>query len=72
MMGPMGSQASSDAVRSEIVSKFGLHPVSGNSDADRSSAELDEFADDLVRGVRMKGDLTEHFYLRSESMPTMS
>lgn len=59
-----GFHASSEALRQEIVSRFGLHPVSGNSDADRPIAELDLFADELVRGAEMKGDLSEDFVQR--------
>ncbi|WP_282605475.1 alkaline phosphatase family protein [Pelagibius sp. Alg239-R121] len=59
-----GFRASSNALRQEIVSQYGLHPVSGNSDADRPIHELDRFADELVRGARMKGELSEDFVLR--------
>jgi predicted AlkP superfamily phosphohydrolase/phosphomutase len=56
-----GFTASSPALRDEIVRKFGLHPVSGNSDADRSPEELLAFRDTLIDGVRRKSNLTRHF-----------
>lgn len=61
-----GFHASSEALRREIVSRFGLHPVSGNSDADRPIGELDRFADELVRGAHMKGELSEDFLQRED------
>ncbi len=61
-----GFHASSEDLRREIVSRYGLHPVSGNSDADRPILELDRFADELVRGVQMKADLSEDFVQREE------
>jgi predicted AlkP superfamily phosphohydrolase/phosphomutase len=60
--GAFGFRASSPELEREILSRFGRHPVSGNSDADRTTAELIAFRDDLVRGVRMKRDLTRAFY----------
>ena len=47
-----------------IRERFGLHPVSGNSDRDRSPEELIAFRDELLRGVRMKGALTRHLYAK--------
>lgn len=57
-----GFMASTPEFKKEIEDRFGLHPVSGNSDADRSPAELVAFRDSLIRGVRMKGELTRHYY----------
>lgn len=59
-----GYHASSPALDREIRGEFGLHPVSGNSDADRSPEELIAFRDQLIRGIRMKGALTRHFYAK--------
>jgi predicted AlkP superfamily phosphohydrolase/phosphomutase len=61
-----GFHASSEALRQDIVSRFGLHPVSGNSDADRPILELDRFADELVRGAHMKADLSVDFVQRED------
>jgi predicted AlkP superfamily phosphohydrolase/phosphomutase len=56
-----GFTSSSPELRKEIVSKFGLHPVSGNSDADRDPNELIVFRDTLLDGVGKKARLTQHF-----------
>ncbi len=56
-----GFTASSPALRDEIIDKFGLHPVSGNSDEDRDPDELVAFRDTLIDGVRKKSRLTRHF-----------
>ena len=61
-----GFRASNEALRQDIVSRYGLHPVSGNSDADRPIMELDRFADELVRGAVMKGTLSEDFVQRED------
>lgn len=60
--GAYGFHSSSAALDREVRETFGLHPVSGNSDAARTPEQLAEFRDDLVRGVHMKGALTRHFY----------
>jgi predicted AlkP superfamily phosphohydrolase/phosphomutase len=56
-----GFTTSSPELRAEIVSTFGLHPVSGNSDANRNPEELQVFAETLRDGVRKKSRLTQHF-----------
>jgi predicted AlkP superfamily phosphohydrolase/phosphomutase len=61
-----GFTASSPALRDEIVRNFGLHPVSGNSDADRNPQELLAFGDTLLDGVRRKTRLTRHFLQRED------
>jgi predicted AlkP superfamily phosphohydrolase/phosphomutase len=61
-----GFSTSSPALRQEIVSRFGLHPVSGNSDADRTPQELLAFADTLLEGVRRKSRLTNHFLAQED------
>lgn len=61
-----GFMTSTPAFKRDIEDRFGLHPVSGNSDADYSPEELAAFRDKLIRGVRMKGALTRHYY-RQES-----
>ena len=60
----VGFTASSLALRNEIVSTFGLHPVSGNSDADRNPQELVAFRETLLDGIRRKARLTRHFLQR--------
>ena len=60
--GAFGFRASSPELEREILSRFGRHPVSGNSDADRNAEQLLAFRDDLVRGTRMKRDLTCALY----------
>lgn len=60
--GAYGFRASSPALEREVRDKFGLHPVSGNSDADRTPEQLAAFRDELVRGAHMKGALTRYYY----------
>lgn len=57
-----GFNASSPGLEADILARFGRHPVSGNSDKDRDPVELLAFAEELLRGVRMKRDLTRALY----------
>lgn len=59
-----GFSASSPDLEREILSRFGRHPVSGNSDADRDPPAQLAFCDDLLTGVRMKQRLTCDFFTR--------
>jgi len=59
-----GFGASSPGLEQEILSRFGRHPVSGNSDADRDLPAQLAFCQDLLTGVRMKERLTCDFFRR--------
>jgi predicted AlkP superfamily phosphohydrolase/phosphomutase len=56
-----GFRANSQQLHDEIIEKFGLHPVPGDSDADRSREELLAFCDELQRGARLKGKFSRYF-----------
>lgn len=59
-----GFRASTAEFEAEILERFGRHPVSGNSDRDRDPEEQLAFAQELLRGIRMKRDLTRALYAR--------
>ncbi len=61
-----GFQASNAVLAEEIQTRFGLHPVSGESDAMIDLAKPLAFRDMLLRGVEMKAALTRHFYARED------
>lgn len=61
-----GFQASSPDVAAEIATRFGIHPVSGESDAMIDLAHPLAFRDQLLRGIAMKGELTRHFYAKED------
>jgi predicted AlkP superfamily phosphohydrolase/phosphomutase len=56
-----GFLTSPPELAAEIIDRFGRHPVAGLCDADRSSAQLARFRDDLLRGIAGKEKITEHF-----------
>lgn len=56
-----GFRANSQQLHDEIIEKFGLHPVPGNSDADRSKDELLSFCEDLQHGAKLKGRFSRYF-----------
>jgi len=60
-----GFQASTAEFQAEILERFGRHPVSGESDADRDAEALLTFRDELLDGIRRKTELTLH-YLKQE------
>ncbi|MGI9331342.1 MAG: alkaline phosphatase family protein [Gammaproteobacteria bacterium] len=60
-----GFQTSTPELKAEILERFGRHPVSGESDADRDAQALLEFRDELLDGIRRKTQLTLH-YLKQE------
>jgi len=60
--GAYGFRASSATLAADIRERFGEHPVSGNSDAGCTPEQLVAFRDELIRGIRMKGELTRHYY----------
>jgi predicted AlkP superfamily phosphohydrolase/phosphomutase len=62
--GAYGFQASSAALDREIRERFGLHPVSGDSDPMLDFEDPLAFRDLLLRGIAMKRDLTRHFLAR--------
>jgi predicted AlkP superfamily phosphohydrolase/phosphomutase len=45
----------------ELIERFGRHPQQGSCDKHRTIAELIEFRDRLLRGVRSKVAITKHF-----------
>ena len=59
-----GFHASSPELQAEILARFGRHPVSGNSDADRDLEGQLAFRQDLLTGVRMKQQLTCDLFAR--------
>lgn len=61
-----GFSTSSPELRTEIVERFGLHPVSGNSDADRTPEEALAFRDTLIDGVQRKSRLTRHLLAKED------
>jgi predicted AlkP superfamily phosphohydrolase/phosphomutase len=63
--GEFGFRANSTELREDIIARFGLHPVSGHSDADRTPEELLAFRDELIAGAKLKGNFSR-FYLERE------
>ena len=56
-----GFATSPASLKDEVRARFGAHPHWGLCDADRTTAELGEFRDELLRGIAAKVPLTKHF-----------
>jgi predicted AlkP superfamily phosphohydrolase/phosphomutase len=50
----------------ELVSQFGHHPQRGSCDVQRTTSELIEFRDRLLRGVEQKVAITRHYLARED------
>lgn len=59
-----GFSASTPELEREVLARFGRHPVSGNSDADRDLEGQLAFRQDLLTGIRMKQRLTCELFAR--------
>ena len=56
-----GFKTSPPELAADVVRRFGLHPVHGLCDANRSPAQLIRFRDDLLRGLETKVEIGRHF-----------
>jgi len=56
-----GFATSPASLKDEVLARFGAHPHWGLCDADRTTAELGEFRDELLRGIAAKVPVTKHF-----------
>jgi predicted AlkP superfamily phosphohydrolase/phosphomutase len=56
-----GFMTSPPGLAADILAEFGDHPMRGLCDADRSPAQLARLRDDLVRGIAVKTQITQHF-----------
>ena len=56
-----GFATSPPSLKDEVLARFGAHPHWGLCDADRTTAELGEFRDELLRGIAAKVPVTKHF-----------
>ena len=62
-----GFRASSDALATEILQRYGPHPVGATCDADRRrAAEYASFVEQLEEGARRKSELTCHLMARED------
>jgi predicted AlkP superfamily phosphohydrolase/phosphomutase len=59
--GEFGFRASSGQLRDDIIARFGRHPVSGHSDADRTPEQLLAFRDELIAGAKLKGRFSRYY-----------
>jgi predicted AlkP superfamily phosphohydrolase/phosphomutase len=61
-----GFVTSPATLAAEVVATFGEHPQRGLCDANRTAAELVEFRDGLLTGIRGKVAITNHFLAQED------